>query len=97
MQTLDDLFTRLDNLILTEFPSLYKVETIGDAYVVAANLVDPDPQHAANVVRFALKAQEEAGKVPRPDCSSRSDSGGGVQMEGLQMRVGEREKRVRLE
>ena len=30
-------------------------------------MVDPDPQHAATMVRFALRAQEEAAMVPRPD------------------------------
>ena len=48
-------------------PSLYKVETIGDAYIVAGNLFDPDPQHAATMTRFALRAREEAAKVLRPD------------------------------
>lgn len=31
--------------------SLWKVETIGDAYVVAGNLIATDPDHAATVVR----------------------------------------------
>ena len=31
MNTLNDLYTRLDDIILNEMPSLYKVETIGDA------------------------------------------------------------------
>lgn len=88
MQTLDDLFTRLDNVILNEMPTLYKVETIGDAYVVAANLMTPDPEHAATMVRFALRAQEEAAKVPRPDGSCLPTSGDGCLQEGLQMRVG---------
>ena len=60
--------------------SLYKVETIGDAYILAANLLSPDANHAATAVRFALRAQEEAGKVPRPDLSDGST---------LQMRIGE--------
>ena len=91
MQTLDDLFTRLDNIILNEMPTLYKVETIGDAYVVAANLMIPDPQHAATMVRFALRAQEEAAKVPRPDRNAHLDSQdlSDKVFEGLQMRVGE--------
>ena len=67
MRTLNDLYTRLDRVILKEMPSLYKVETIGDAYIVAGNLFDPDLQHAATMVRFALRAREEAAKVPRPD------------------------------
>ena len=43
-----------------------QVETIGDAYMAVTNLVEPDPQHAATMVRFALRAQEEAAKVPTP-------------------------------
>ena len=40
--------------------------------MVASNLVDPDPHHAATMVRFALRAQEEAAKVPRPDAEDGS-------------------------
>ena len=56
------------------------METIGDAYIVAANLLTSDPGHAATVVRFALRAQQEAAKVPRPDMDDGST---------LQMRIGE--------
>ena len=49
------------------FGPIPKVETIGDAYMAVTNLVEPDPHHAATMVRFALRAQEEAAKVPRPD------------------------------
>jgi class 3 adenylate cyclase len=80
MATLHDLYTRLDNIILRELPMLYKIETIGDAYVVAANVIDPDPMHALHTIQFALRAQEEASKVPRPDCEDGGD--------GLQMRIG---------
>ena len=52
--------------------------------MVAANLVSQDPQHAATMIRFALRAQEEASKVPRPDTDD-----GSV----LQMRIGERTSR----
>ena len=34
---------------------------------MAANLVKPDPHHAATMVRFALRARQEAAKVPQPD------------------------------
>lgn len=47
---------------------------------MAANLLVPDPGHAATAVRFALRAQEEAAKVPRPDVQDGST---------LQMRIGE--------
>ncbi|KAG1665167.1 hypothetical protein FOA52_005548 [Chlamydomonas sp. UWO 241] len=66
MHTLNDLYCRLDNIIVDEMPSLYKVETIGDSYMCAANLLQRDPEHAATMIRFALRAQEEAAKVPTP-------------------------------
>ena len=55
------------------------VMSLGDAYMVAANLFVHDPQHAATMVRFALRAQEEAAKVPRPDVDDGST---------LQIRIG---------
>ncbi|GAX82129.1 hypothetical protein CEUSTIGMA_g9557.t1 [Chlamydomonas eustigma] len=67
METLHELYSRLDDVILQELPSLYKVETIGDAYMVASNLLQADPQHAATMIRFAVRAHEEASKVLRPD------------------------------
>ncbi|GAX81434.1 hypothetical protein CEUSTIGMA_g8864.t1 [Chlamydomonas eustigma] len=79
MDTLNDLYSRLDDILLIEMPSLYKVETIGDAYMVAANLVTFDAHHAATMVRFALRVQQEAAKVLRPDCSDGST---------LQLRMG---------
>ena len=80
MRTLNDLYTRLDRVIMKEMPGLYKVETIGDAYLVAANLFVPDPHHAATMAKFALRARQEAAKVPRPDLEDGST---------LQMRMGE--------
>ena len=49
-------------------------------YIVAANLLEKDPHHAATMVRFALRAQQEVAKVPRPDADDGST---------LQMRMGE--------
>ena len=57
-----------------------QVETIGDAYMAVTNLVDPDPHHAATMVRFALRAQEEAAKVPQPGVNDGST---------LKLRIGE--------
>ena len=56
MKTLNDLFTRLDRIIMDEMPSLYKVETIGDAYVAAVNLLVPDEE-----VRRWVEALNSAG------------------------------------
>ena len=47
--------------------------------MVASNLSVKDPQHAATMIKFALRSQEEAAKVPRPDTDDGST---------LQMRVG---------
>lgn len=73
------MYCCLDGIILNELPNLYKVETIGYAYLVAANLIVDEPAHAALIVRFALRAQEEAAKVLRPDANDGST---------LQMRIG---------
>jgi hypothetical protein len=77
MATLDDLFSRLDTIIMEEMKGLYKIETVGDAYVVAVNLINEDPVHALTAVRFALRAQQEASEVREPG----SDK-------PLQMRIG---------
>lgn len=104
MATLDNLFSRLDTLIMEEMPGLYKLETVGeliyllhsltslahdhfrpsphcymtgDAYVVAANLINDDPVHALTAVRFALRAQQEASQVREPGSGK-----------PLQMRIG---------
>ena len=77
MDTLNDLFSRLDTVIMEEMPGLYKIETVGDAYVVAANLVEKDEAHALTAVRFALRAQYEASQVFEPGTNKL-----------LQMRIG---------
>ena len=56
------------------------METIGDAYMAVTNLVEPDPHHAATMVRFALRAQQEAAKVLQPGVNDGST---------LRLRVGE--------
>lgn len=52
----------------------------GDAYVVAGNLVCHDRNHAATILRFALRAQQEAARVPRPDVKDGTP---------VQLRIGE--------
>lgn len=52
---LDDLYTALDNELATSFPELYKVETIGDAYMVVGNLTSPCPDHADRMIHFASR------------------------------------------
>ena len=42
------------------------METIGDAYMVAAGLLDTSKQHAQAVTNQAFGMREEAGKVMEP-------------------------------
>ena len=51
---LDTLFRRFD--ALAEQFGLEKIKTIGDAYMVAAGLPEPVPDHAERACRFALAA-----------------------------------------
>ena len=43
-----------------------QVETIGDAYMVAAGLLDTSKEHAQAVTNQAFGMREEAGKVIEP-------------------------------
>ena len=70
-------------------PSLFQLECpesmhgafAGDSYMVASNLMAKHPEHAAEMIRFALRAREEASKVPCPDATDGSC---------LKMRIGEK-------
>ena len=42
------------------------------AHQVTANLVEPDPQHAATMVRLALRVRQEAAELRRSDINDRS-------------------------
>ena len=52
VQLLNRVFSEFDNL--TERRGLEKIKTIGDAYMVAAGLPEPRPDHAHVAARFAL-------------------------------------------
>eukprot|EP00899_Mesostigma_viride_P020797 jgi/Mesvir1/28719/Mv19688-RA.2 len=54
MQMLDRLYTQFD--ALTTKHGLFKVETIGDAYMVVGNLHPKAEDHTARIVRFAQDA-----------------------------------------
>jgi hypothetical protein len=44
-------------------PPVYKVQIIGDAYMVATGLLADDPAHAATACLFALACLREAAQV----------------------------------
>ncbi|KXZ56253.1 hypothetical protein GPECTOR_1g220 [Gonium pectorale] len=59
---LDELYHQFDTVI-EEFPELYKVETIGDAYMVVANVTLPCDNHADLLLEFAVRMHEVARDV----------------------------------
>lgn len=71
---LGQLYTRFDALL--ERHPVYKVETVGDCYMIAAGVPDPDPRHADTIVAAALDMVDAVEGVLLP---------GG---EPLQIRVG---------
>lgn len=58
---LDRLYRLFDEL--TGKYGLFKVETIGDAYMTVGNLRTPQQDHAALVARFAIEAVQAANSV----------------------------------
>lgn len=50
---LNDLYVTMDH-VSSLFPSLYKVETIGDAYVIAAGIPERNVNHAYDIADFAI-------------------------------------------
>lgn len=61
---LDDLFTLFDRLV--EHHNVYKVETIGDSYMVVGGAPDPVPNHAELVAYLALGMAWEARRITDP-------------------------------
>jgi class 3 adenylate cyclase len=56
VQMLNDLFSRIDDLVRNH--GLEKIKTIGDAYMVAAGIPDRRNDHADAIVAFAFELQE---------------------------------------
>jgi adenylate cyclase len=54
---LDDVFSAFDDLVVQR--DLEKIKTIGDAYMAAGGLTDPEGDHARRVVDLGLAMQEE--------------------------------------
>src|SRR5919106_1364852 len=76
VRTLDDLFTVFDRL--ADRHGLEKIKTIGDAYMVAAGIPDPRPDHAEAIADMALEIQAEtAGGAPPPGGGGGGGGGGG--------------------
>jgi class 3 adenylate cyclase len=61
---LNQLYTIMDHLA-SKF-NLYKVETIGDAYMCCSGLPTPDENHAQNIANFALAVSECVQLVESP-------------------------------
>ncbi|KAL3934155.1 MAG: hypothetical protein SGBAC_010067 [Bacillariaceae sp.] len=59
---LDRLYTKLDNL--SHKYDIFKVETIGDAYMAVTNLVKDQPRdHAKRIAQFAVEAIQSANET----------------------------------
>ncbi|VDI26455.1 guanylate cyclase soluble subunit beta, partial [Mytilus galloprovincialis] len=59
---LNELYNRFDQ----KTNEVYKVETIGDAYMVVSGVPDKTDRHAQPVADFAMEIVEEASKVRSP-------------------------------
>jgi adenylate cyclase len=63
VQLLNRVFSELDDM--TEQRGLEKIKTIGDAYMVAAGLPEPRPDHAQALVGFALDMVDAVERLSR--------------------------------
>lgn len=62
---LNELYTQFDAAI-EDYPDLYKVETIGDAYMIVAGLEPSPHNHAERMVQFGIRMQKIARGVRNP-------------------------------
>ncbi|KAG2499502.1 hypothetical protein HYH03_002449 [Edaphochlamys debaryana] len=81
MRLLNRLYLRFDRLTCAF--GIYKVETIGDCYMAAAGLLQPDEDHAGTMLRFAAAMVAAAREVSLPHTG-----------EPVQIRVGVHSGRV---
>jgi class 3 adenylate cyclase len=65
---LNELFDRFDRVV--DRYGLEKIKTIGDCYMVAGGLPEPNPEHLERLTRAALDMQTEASQVRAPDGST---------------------------
>ncbi len=61
---LNKLYTVMDHL--ASLFNLYKVETIGDAYMCCSGMPTPDENHAQNIANFALAVSDCVHLVKSP-------------------------------
>jgi serine/threonine protein kinase len=59
---LDRLYLRFDNL--SRIYDVFKIETIGDAWMGVTNLVKDQPDHAKRLAQFAIAAVQAASETP---------------------------------
>ncbi|KXZ49678.1 hypothetical protein GPECTOR_20g535 [Gonium pectorale] len=59
---LNELYDRFDGLA-DEYPDVYKLETVSDAYLLAVNLSTRCDAHVDTALQFGLRMLEEAGRV----------------------------------
>jgi adenylate cyclase len=64
-ELLGEMYTRFDALI--ERHPVYKVETVGDCYMVAAGVPEPDPEHADAIIACGLDMIDAVQDVRFPD------------------------------
>ena len=62
MAMLDNVYSRFDALAAKH--GLFKVETIGDAYMCVGGIPEPQADHTLRVARFAIEAINSAAEVP---------------------------------
>ena len=66
--TLDMIFNAFDEL--AEKYGLEKIKTIGDAYMVAAGIPDPIPDHSHSIALMALEMLSSMENIKSKDASS---------------------------
>ena len=54
VKMLDDMYSAFDDIVIKRGDKLYKMETIGDSYMVVSGLPKPSVCHATIVVQLAL-------------------------------------------